>query len=66
LAKKEGIVFTPTFADQWARAVTTLAGDDIRSDNIDDLLVALTRAGKLSPGDMTKLLIAHHQSQFGV
>jgi hypothetical protein len=66
LAKKEGIVFTPTFADQWARAVTRLAGDDIRSDKIDDLLVALTRAGKLSPRDMTKLLIAHHRSQFGV
>lgn len=66
LAQKEGIVFTPTFADQWAQAVTSLAGDDIHSDNIDDLLVALTRAGKLSPRDMTKLLIAHHRSLMGI
>lgn len=66
LAQKEGIAFTPTFADQWAQAVTSLAGDDIRSDNIDDLLVALTRAGKLSPRDMTKLLIAHHRSLIGI
>jgi hypothetical protein len=62
LAMKEGIVFTPTFADQWAKAVTTLAGDEVNSDKIDDLLVALTRAGKLSPRDMSKLVIAHHRS----
>ena len=29
---------------------------------IDDLLVALTRAGKLTPRDMTKLVVAHHRS----
>ena len=66
LALKEGIVFTPTFADQWAQAVTTLSGDNNRSDNIDDLLVALTRAGKLCPRNMTKLLIAHHRSLMGI
>lgn len=62
LAKREGIVFAPTFADRWAKAVTQLAGDDIKSDKTDDLLVALTRAGKLSPRDMTKLVIAHHRN----
>ena len=66
LAQKEGVFFTPTFADQWAQAVTTLSGDNNRSDNIDDLLVALTRAGKLSPRNMTKLLIAHHRSLIGI
>lgn len=62
LAKREGIVFAPTFADLWARAVTKLAGDEVKSDKTDDLLVALTRAGKLSPRDMTKLVIAHHRN----
>ena len=62
LAKREGVVFAPTFADLWAKAVTQLAGDEVKSDKTDDLLVALTRAGKLSPRDMTKLVIAHHRN----
>jgi hypothetical protein len=62
MAKREGIVFVPTFADHWAKAVTRLAGDEVKSDPTDDLLVALTRAGKLSPRDMTRLVIAHHRS----
>ena len=66
LAKREGIVFAPTFADVWAKAVTRLAGDEIQSDKVDDLLVALTRAGKLSPRDMTKLVVAHHRDLAGV
>lgn len=66
LAKREGIAFAPTFADVWAKAVTKLAGDEIQSDQVDDLLVALTRAGKLSPRDMTKLVVAHHRDLAGV
>ena len=62
LAKREGVTFTPTFADLWAAAVTKLAGDEVGSDMTDDLLVALARAGKLSPRDMTKLVVAHHRS----
>ncbi len=62
LAKREGIVFAPTFADIWAKAVPKLAGDEVKSDKTDDLLVALTRAGKLSPRDMTRLVIAHHRN----
>ena len=62
LAKREGIVFVPTFADIWASAVSRLAGDEVKSDPTDDLLVALARAGKLTPRDMTKLVIAHHRN----
>lgn len=62
LAKREGIVFAPTFADIWAKAVTRLSGDEVKSDKTDDLLVALTRAGKLSTRDMTRLVIAHHRN----
>lgn len=62
LANRNGVVFSPTYADRWANAVTRLAGDDIESDSTDDLLVALTRENKLSPGDMAKLVMAHHRN----
>lgn len=32
--------------DQWADAVTRLAGDEVVNDTVEDLLVALKRAGK--------------------
>ena len=63
LAHRQGVVFSPTYADRWAVAVTKLAGDVVASDATDDLLVALTRAGKLTPADMVKLLIDHHRDQ---
>ena len=61
LAKRLGIRYTPTYGDRWAFAVTRLAGDDVSSDRTDDLLVALTRAGKLSPTDTAKMAIEHHR-----
>jgi len=62
LAKRLGISYTPTYSDHWAFAVTRLAGDEVLSDSTDDLLVALTRAGKLSPNDMTKMVMEHHRT----
>lgn len=61
LAKQLGIIYIPTYSDRWACAVTRLAGDNVSSDATDDLLVALTRAGKLSPNEMTKMAIEHHR-----
>jgi hypothetical protein len=49
--------YVPTAADQWAETVTRLAGDDVRSGQVQDLLVALQRAGKLSKDDMARLLV---------
>lgn len=62
LANREGIVFAQTFADLWAEAVTKLSSDEVKSDETDDLLVALTRAGKLSPRDLARLVISHHRN----
>lgn len=62
LAKRWGISYSPTYRDKWAQAVTRLAGDDVLSDATDDLLVALTHAGKLTPGEMVKLTMQHHRS----
>jgi len=61
LASRHKVLFEPTFTDSWANSVTRLADDDVKSDTTDDLLVALRRAGKLSPKDMTKLVISHHR-----
>jgi chorismate mutase len=56
-----GVGFNPIYADRWASSVTKLAGDEVRSDSTDDLLVALTRSGKVTPEDMVALVIRHHR-----
>jgi len=61
LAQKEGVCFNPSYADHWANAVTNLAGDAVKSDSTDDLLVALTRSGKITSKAMVELVIAHHR-----
>ncbi|MBC7603019.1 MAG: hypothetical protein H7255_10215 [Ramlibacter sp.] len=63
LAKRERVKFVPTFTDRWATAVTRMAGDDVASDATDDLLVALRRAGKVSPTEMATLVMAHHRER---
>lgn len=57
LADVHGVRYAPTAADQWAETVTRLAGDDVRSGPVQDLLIALQRAGKLSKNDMASLLV---------
>ncbi|KUI97780.1 type IV toxin-antitoxin system AbiEi family antitoxin domain-containing protein [Vibrio sp. MEBiC08052] len=48
LAKLHNVSYTYSSIDQFADSVTALAGDDIKRDHVEDLLVALKRAGKLS------------------
>lgn len=57
LARKHKVSYTRTSMDQWAETVTRLAGDEVRSGSVQDLLVALKRAGKLSVDDMAALLV---------
>lgn len=57
LAGFHEVRYAPTAADQWAETVTRLAGDEVRSGPVQDLLVALKRAGKLSKDDMAMLLV---------
>lgn len=66
LAERSEVRFTPTYGDRWADTVTRLAGDEVRTDATDDLLVALARAGKLTPREMTNLVIAHRRELKGV
>lgn len=62
LAKRLGIAYSAIYPDLWAASVTRLAGDEVISDATDDLLVALTRAGKLTPSEMVKLTMQHHRT----
>ena len=61
LAKSEGVRFNPIYADRWASAVTQLSGDEVKSDATDDLLVALTRLGKITPNYLVALVAKHHK-----
>lgn len=63
LAHELGVRYTRTPADQWADTVTRLAGDEVRSGDVQDLLIALKRAGKLSTQDMATLLVNHLREQ---
>lgn len=63
LAKRYGVSYTETPGDRWAETVTRLAGDEIQSGPIQDLLVALKRAGRLSSFDMAALLVNYLREQ---
>lgn len=59
LARRLKVAYVPSSMDQWAETVTHLAGDEVRSDSTQDLLVALKRAGKLSKEEVAALTIRH-------
>jgi len=59
LARRFKVAYVPNAMDQWAEAVTRLAGDEVHADDTEDLLVALKRSGKLSIDEMTLLLVNH-------
>lgn len=59
LAKKHKVTYKKTFADEWADAVTRLSDDEVKTDYIQDLLVALKRAGKISGKDMVAILVSY-------
>lgn len=63
LAREYHVNYTRTSLDQWAEIVTQLAGDEVRSGPVQDLLVALKRAGKLSSDDMAALLVNYLREQ---
>ena len=56
LAKKHNVVYERTYADAFADKATELAGDEVITDEIDDLLVALKRAGIIDGKELVDLL----------
>ena len=56
LARRLHVGFERTYGDDWAESVTRLAGDSVKTDHIEDLVVAMKRAGKINGADMVKML----------
>jgi hypothetical protein len=55
LASRHQVVFIPTKLDAFARDVTRLAGDHVRLDEVECLLLGLQRAGHLSRPELIHL-----------
>jgi len=48
LARAHGVGYRPSSRDAWAEQVTRLAGDEVRLDDTELLLIALQRGGHIS------------------
>jgi hypothetical protein len=66
LALQHGVIAQRTRMDDWADAVTRLAGDDVKQDPTDDLLVALTKKNVISGRQMVRLLSNHMKEEDSV
>jgi hypothetical protein len=66
LAIQHGVIARRTRMDDWADAVTRLAGDDVKQDPTDELLVALTKKNIISGRQMVRLLTNHMKEEESV
>jgi hypothetical protein len=55
LARKYHVVYVRTQRDMLANHITRLAGDDVEFDEIEQLLIALQRAGHLTRIEAVRL-----------
>lgn len=55
LAARNGVDYIETRLDKVAQIVTRLAGDDVKPDDIEGLLISLTRKGCIASSDMVIL-----------
>jgi hypothetical protein len=55
LARQHGVTAERTSTDEWADAITTLAGDEVVHDEIEDLVVTLRRKGFITADRATTL-----------
>ena len=59
LARRHGVVYAKTSNDALAEVITLLADDGVRTDETEDLLVALKRANVIDGTTMVDLLGRH-------
>lgn len=59
MADAHGIAYQPTSGDELAHHITRLAGDEIDTDETEDLLLTLSRAGKITGKEMVRLVVQH-------
>ena len=55
LARKYHVAYVPTQRDKLAHHITRLAGDEVELDEIEQLLIALQRAGHLTRTEAVRL-----------
>lgn len=55
LAERNGVYYAESRLDKVARIVTRMAGDDVRPDDVEGLLINLNRKGSISGSDMMTL-----------
>lgn len=63
LARYHKVSYCYNEMDQWADAVTRLAGDEVVHDTVEDLLVALKRAGKITKQEVAMLSVNYLREQ---
>ncbi|WP_411565713.1 hypothetical protein ACLIN3_22850 [Pseudomonas orientalis] len=56
LADSCQVAYVRTYADEWAQNVSRLAGDDVRTDVIEDLVIALKKEKKVTGLEAVHLL----------
>jgi hypothetical protein len=56
LAESCKVSYVKTYADEWAESVSRLAGDDVRADPIENLVIALKKEKKVSGLEAVYLL----------
>lgn len=66
LGEQYNIVFVRSYVDDIADMINHVVGDDIQSDGVRDLLIALKRAGVLGGKDWGELLIGYLREQDGL
>ena len=59
MAEEHQVVYVRTPRDTLAHHITRLAGDDVRFDEIEQLLIALQRSGHISRVEMVRLQAAY-------
>ena len=55
MAQEYHVAYVGTHSDALAHHITRLAGDDVQLDEIEQLLVALQRSGRLTRVEMVQL-----------
>jgi hypothetical protein len=59
LAEQHKVAYVETATDVLGHHITRLAGDDVELDEIQLLLIALERAGRISGRDAVRLHVAY-------
>ncbi|WP_417536766.1 hypothetical protein [Methylophaga sp.] len=63
LARYYKVSYCYNAMDQWADDVTRLAGDEVMHDTVEDLLIALKRAGKITKQEVAMLSVNYLREQ---